>query len=156
MPLMKFSVDRHFIYITARADEHKQQIQSYYKLTEEDLEEITKEWSVEILILDDHAKISNIDSPKVAQDTPGPSKTKNIDEVKYLRSDSMKIASMSLEQGGDGKEINDIEYEHRKGEVTPSREEIDPLKKRKVSPPKPSSQKIMIHCDQDEDHAYYG
>jgi hypothetical protein len=42
--LMKFSVDRHFIYITPRADEHHQQLHSYYKLTEEDLEEITKEW----------------------------------------------------------------------------------------------------------------
>lgn len=42
-PLMKFSADRHFIYITARSNEHKQQLQSYYKLTEEDLEEITKE-----------------------------------------------------------------------------------------------------------------
>ena len=42
-PLIKFSADRHFIYITARANEHKKQLQSYYKLTEEDLEEITKD-----------------------------------------------------------------------------------------------------------------
>jgi hypothetical protein len=40
-PLMNFSTNRYFIYMTARADEHKQQLQSYYKLTEEDLEEIT-------------------------------------------------------------------------------------------------------------------
>jgi hypothetical protein len=33
-PLMKFNVDRHFIYIIARADEHKEQLQSYYKMTE--------------------------------------------------------------------------------------------------------------------------
>jgi hypothetical protein len=45
---MKFSVDHHFIYITVRGDEHKQQLQSYYKLTEDDLEEITKEWSTDI------------------------------------------------------------------------------------------------------------
>ena len=49
-PLMKFNIDRHFIYIIARVDEHKQQLQSYYKLTEEDLEEITKEWSADLLI----------------------------------------------------------------------------------------------------------
>jgi hypothetical protein len=40
---MKFFVDRHFIYITAWVDEHKEEIQSYYKLTKEDLEEITKD-----------------------------------------------------------------------------------------------------------------
>ena len=40
---MKFCVDRHFIYIIVRADEHKEEIQSYYKLREEDLEEITKD-----------------------------------------------------------------------------------------------------------------
>jgi hypothetical protein len=65
-PLMKFNADRHFIYITARADEHKQQLQSYYKLTEEDLEEITKDWSVDLLIPADPAEISDIDSPETA------------------------------------------------------------------------------------------
>jgi hypothetical protein len=33
-PLMMFNVDHHFIYIIARADEHKEQLQSYYKMTE--------------------------------------------------------------------------------------------------------------------------
>jgi len=42
-PLAKFCVDRHFIYITACGDEHKEELQSYYKLIEEDMEEITKE-----------------------------------------------------------------------------------------------------------------
>ena len=32
-------------------------------------------------------------------------------------------------------------FEQRPGEVTPSRDKVDPLKKRKVSPTKPSSQK---------------
>jgi hypothetical protein len=54
-PLMKFSADRHFLYITTHADEHKQQLQSYYRLTEEDLEEITKEWSVDLLVPADPA-----------------------------------------------------------------------------------------------------
>jgi hypothetical protein len=33
-PLMKLCADRHFIYITVRSDEHKEQLQSYYKLIE--------------------------------------------------------------------------------------------------------------------------
>jgi hypothetical protein len=53
MPLMKFRADRNFIYITTCADESKEELQSYYKLTEEDLEEITKEWPMEFLILVD-------------------------------------------------------------------------------------------------------
>jgi hypothetical protein len=53
----------------------------------------------------------------------------------------VKTASMSPEQGGDGEEIDGTEAEQRKGEVTPPRDEEDPSKKRKVSPPKPSSRK---------------
>jgi hypothetical protein len=45
----------------------------------------------------------------------------------------MKTASISPEQGGDGKELNDKEVEHKQGV------EVDPLKKRKGSPLKPSS-----------------
>jgi hypothetical protein len=33
-PLAKFRADRNFIYIIARRDEHKEEIQSYYKITE--------------------------------------------------------------------------------------------------------------------------
>jgi hypothetical protein len=58
-PLMKLCVDRHFIYITVRADEHKEELQSYYKLIEEDLDEITKDWSADLLIPVDPAKISD-------------------------------------------------------------------------------------------------
>jgi hypothetical protein len=47
---VKFRVDRHFIYNTAHGDEHKEEIQSYYKLTEEDMEEIIKECPAEFLI----------------------------------------------------------------------------------------------------------
>jgi hypothetical protein len=80
-PLMKFNVHHHFIYITTRVDEHKQKLQSYYKMTEEDLEEITKEWSTNLLILADPAEISDIDSPETTSDTPGPSKIKKTEEV---------------------------------------------------------------------------
>ena len=61
---MKFSVDRHFIYLTPRVDEHQEQLQSYYKLTEEDLEEITKEWLAGLLIAVDPMDISDISSPE--------------------------------------------------------------------------------------------
>jgi hypothetical protein len=72
-PLIKFSVDHHFIYLTPCDDEHQEQLQSYYKSTEEDLEEITKEWSEVLLVPVDLVDISDIDSPEAAQDTPGPS-----------------------------------------------------------------------------------
>jgi hypothetical protein len=42
--IVKFHANRHFIYITAHGYKHKEEIQSYYKLIEEDMEEITKEW----------------------------------------------------------------------------------------------------------------
>jgi hypothetical protein len=60
-PLANFRIDRNFIYITVHGDEHKEELQSYYKLTEEDMEEITKEWSTEFLVPVDHAEISNLD-----------------------------------------------------------------------------------------------
>jgi hypothetical protein len=63
-PLMNFSTDRHFIYITAWADEHKEKLQTYYKLIEEDLGEITKEWSIDLLIPANPAEISDNDSPE--------------------------------------------------------------------------------------------
>jgi hypothetical protein len=42
--IAKLCVDRHFIYIIAHRDESKEELQSYDKLTNEDMEEITKEW----------------------------------------------------------------------------------------------------------------
>jgi hypothetical protein len=140
-PLMKFSVDHHFIYITVRADEHKQQPQSYYKLTEDDLEEINKEWSANLLILENPMEISDIDSPKEAHDTLGPIKTKKNEDAQDVSSTSAKTTYISPKKGGDGEEIEGTEVEKNKCEVTPLREEEDPSKKRKGSPPKPSSQK---------------
>jgi hypothetical protein len=49
-PFVKFRIDRHFIYITVHGDEHKEELQSYYNINEEDMEEITKEWPIEFLI----------------------------------------------------------------------------------------------------------
>jgi hypothetical protein len=68
--LAKFYADRHFIYITMCGDENKEEMQSYYKLTEEDMEEITKEWSKEFLIPVEDEKLSDLDiigSPLVTQ-----------------------------------------------------------------------------------------
>jgi hypothetical protein len=60
-PYVKFHIDRHFIYIIACRDEHKEDLQSYYKLTEEDMEEIMKEWLEEILVPVNHAELSDLD-----------------------------------------------------------------------------------------------
>jgi hypothetical protein len=99
------------------------------------LEEITKDWSADLLILVDPVKISDIDSPKTMQDTPRPRKTKKTEEVQELDNASMRNASISPEQGGDGEELNEKEVEQNQGD------KVDPLKKRKGSPLKPSSRK---------------
>jgi hypothetical protein len=78
--------------------------------------------------------MSNIDSPEVVHDTPGPSKTKKNEEAHDVSNSSTKTASISPTAGGDGREIDGVEVEQNKGEVTPPRDEEDPSKKRKVSP----------------------
>jgi RNAse (barnase) inhibitor barstar len=138
---MKFNVDRHFTYITMHADEHKQQLQSYYKLTKDDLEEITKEWSTYLLVVVDPAEMSDIESPESMSDTPGPHKTKKDLEVQDIHNTSTKTASLSPAKGGDDEELGGIEVEKNKGEVTLPRDMEDPSKKRKITPPNPSSRK---------------
>ena len=110
-------------------------------LTEEDLEEITKDWSVELLILVDPMNMFDIDNPKPAHDTPRPNKTKKNEEAQDVSSTAAKTTSISLEQGGYGREIDGAKVKQKKGEVTPSRDEEDPSKKRNVSLSKPSSWK---------------
>jgi hypothetical protein len=61
-PIAKFHADRHFIYITTRRDESKEELQSYYKLTDEDMEQITKEWLEEFLVPVDDAELSDTDT----------------------------------------------------------------------------------------------
>jgi hypothetical protein len=138
-PLIKFSAHCHFIYITACTDENKEHIQSYYKLTEEDLEEINKEWSTNLLIPVDPTKVSNIDNPKAAQNTPGPNKTtktkqtKKDEEIQYVDSRSVRTASITPEQGGNGEDLE--EFKQRPGD------KVEIIKKRKGLPPEPSSWK---------------
>jgi hypothetical protein len=145
---MKFRTDRHFIYIIAQVNEHKEEVHSYYKLTKEDLEEITKEWLVHFLIPADPAEMlyPKLDSPKASHidhDTPKTSRRKKTKEFQYLSSALENNASTSPHRGGDDEveEIDEKEEEKKQGEVTPPRDEANPLKKRKVSPPKPSSRK---------------
>jgi hypothetical protein len=101
---MKFCADRNFIYIIARSDEHKEHLQSYYKLKEDDLEQITKDWSADLLLLADLVEMSNPDSPETThkeQDTPRPNIMKKTEEVQYLSSALGKTTSVSPDRGGD-------------------------------------------------------
>jgi hypothetical protein len=156
-PLMKFHADRHFIYITVRADENKEELQSYYKLTEEDLEEITKEWPAEFLIPVAKVELSDpnlIGSPVVTREeynAPNSSRRKKKEDVQELSNASEETASDSP-GGGGGDEVDKEEKEEKEGEedkqeqgeVTLPRnplDDADPSKKRKVSPMKPTSRK---------------
>jgi hypothetical protein len=60
-PIAKFHVDRHFIYIATRRDEIKEELQFYYKLTDEDMEHITKEWLEEFLLPVADVELSDTD-----------------------------------------------------------------------------------------------
>jgi hypothetical protein len=91
----------------------------------------------DLLIPANPAEIFNIDSPETTQDTSRPSKIKKTEEIHYLDSASMKTASISLDQGGGDAKLNDTEIKQQQGD------EVDPLKKRKGSPLKPSSQKKL-------------
>jgi hypothetical protein len=57
--ITKFCADRNFIYITMHWDEGEEELQSYYKLTNEDMEEIIKEWSAEFLVPVEKIELSN-------------------------------------------------------------------------------------------------
>jgi hypothetical protein len=105
------------------------------------LEDITKEWSANIIVPVDPAEMSDVECPTTMIDILGPSKKKKTEEVHDLDRASMKTASILVEQGGYGREIDGTEVEPKKGEITLPRDEEDPSKKRKVSPPKPSSRK---------------
>jgi beta-xylosidase len=52
-PFAKFHIDQNFIYIIVRRDESKEELQSYYKLTDGDMEQIMKEWPKVFLVLVD-------------------------------------------------------------------------------------------------------
>jgi hypothetical protein len=103
------------------------------------LEQITKEWLVDLLVTADPAEMFDMETPEDVADTPRPRNTKKNDEVQYVHSTSTKTTSISLAQGGDGEELGGTEVEQNKGEVTLPREEDDQSKKRKITPQNPSS-----------------
>jgi hypothetical protein len=114
----KFHADRNFIYITARRDEHKEEVQSYYKLTEEDMEEITKVWPEEILVLVHHTELSDpnlIGSPVVTReeyDAPSSSRKKKKEYAQEIHNTSEETASDSPSGGGD----DEVDKEKKEGE----------------------------------------
>jgi hypothetical protein len=129
-------MDCHFIYLTPRIDEHQEKLQSYYKLTEEDLEEITKQWLANLLVAANPADISDINNPEVAQDTPRPSKTKKIkkpEEVQDVDIRSVRTASVTPDQGGNGEDLEEVEKRPK--------DEVEVIKKRQGSPPNSPSRK---------------
>jgi hypothetical protein len=159
-PLAKFHADRHFIYITACRDESKEELQSYYKLTDEDMEEITKEWPTEFLVPVEDAELSDPDiigSPLVTRvehdGQTSMKKKKKKEEVQNIETDEEDNASEESRPdspaGGGGDEVNQEEggeegEKQDKGEVTPPKDpltEAETSKKRKVSPQKPSARK---------------
>jgi hypothetical protein len=115
-PLAKFHTDKHFIYIIVHGDEHKEEILSYYKLVEEDMEEITKEWLAEFLEPVDQAELSdpNLIGSLVftceEYDAPDNSRKKKKEEVHELSSASKETTLDSLEGGG-GDEVDKEEDE---------------------------------------------
>jgi hypothetical protein len=80
-------------------------------LTEDDLEEITKECSVDLLVPTNPAEMSDVDSLETTTDAPGPRKTKKNEEAQDVHGTLVKISSISPEKGGYGREIDGIEVE---------------------------------------------
>jgi hypothetical protein len=153
-PFVKFYVDRHFIYIIVHGDEHQEELQSCYKITEEEMEEITKEWPTNLLIPADKAELSDpdlIESPMVTReeyDAHRSSRRKKKEEVKELKNASKETASESPGGGGNDKvekeEDKGEEDKKKQGEVTMARDPLDEVetsKKIKVSPTKPTLRK---------------
>jgi hypothetical protein len=115
-PLARFHTNMHFIYIIAPRDKHKEEIQSYYKLTEEDMKEITKEWHVEFLVPAEQIEPSDSDligNPVVTceeYDVPNNNMKQKKEEVHELSNTSKEITPDSLEGGG-GDEVDKEEDE---------------------------------------------
>jgi hypothetical protein len=59
------------------------------------LEEITKEWSVDLLVAADPVDMSDEESPEALLDTPRPSRTKKDDEVEDVPGTSTETTLIS-------------------------------------------------------------
>jgi hypothetical protein len=107
-------------------------------LIEEDLEKIAKEWTMDLLVPTDPIEMSDVEIAEAMLHTPRPSKTKKDVGFQYVHSTSTNTTSISPAQGGDGVELGGTKVKKNKDEVTFPREEEDPSKKRKTTPPNPS------------------
>jgi hypothetical protein len=114
-PIAKFRKDLYFIYInTVRRDENQEDLQSHYKLTDEDMDQITKEWPDEFLVPIFDEKLSDTDTIgscivtqfKHVGKSNGVKKNKNQEEVQDVETDEEDNASedngfVSLGGGGE-------------------------------------------------------
>jgi hypothetical protein len=78
-----------------------------------DLEDITKEWSTDLLVPVDPAKMSDVDIPDTMPNTPGSSKMKKNDEVHDVHSTSVETSSTSPKQGDDGGELGGMKIREK-------------------------------------------
>jgi hypothetical protein len=157
-PLAKFHADRHFIYITTHSNESKEELQFYYKQTDEDMVKITKEWPTKFLIPVEDEEIFDLDiigSPLVTRfehdGQTSTKKNKKKGKVKNIETDEEEIASEESRPdsptGGGGDKVSQEEGEEEgenkdKYKVTLSKDpptKAKTSKKRNVSPQKPST-----------------
>jgi hypothetical protein len=151
----------HILFISLHRDESKEELQSYYKMTDEDMEQIMKEWPEEFLALVDDAELSDPDiigSPLVTRFEHGGQssvkKKKKKEEVQNIETDEEDSASEesgpgSPAGGGGGDKVNqegggDEGEKQGEGKATPLKDpptQTETPKKRKVSPQKPSTRK---------------
>jgi len=89
---------------------------------------------VDLLILADPIKLSDVDRLEAVHDTPGPRKTKKNDEPRDIDSSSIDTSSISPEKGGDGGEIDGTAVKKRKGKVTSQETRRIPRRKGRFLP----------------------
>jgi hypothetical protein len=115
-PIAKLCADRHFIYIIVSKDEIKEELQSYYKLTDENMEYITKERPEEFLVPIADAELSDVEiigNPLVTWvkhvGQTNAKKKKKKEEVQDVETDEQDKASEgngSGSLGGGGDEVD--------------------------------------------------
>jgi hypothetical protein len=114
--ITKFCADQHFIYITACKDESKEELHSYYKLTDEDMEQITKEWLEEFCVPVAYAEPSDdeiIGSPLVTRvkhvghtNAKKKKKKEEVQDVETDEKDNVSEGNGSGSLGGGGDEVD--------------------------------------------------
>jgi hypothetical protein len=96
-------------------DENQEELQSYYKLTNEDMEQITKEWSEQFLLHVADAELSDTDTigiPIVTQvehvrhssGTKNKKKQEEFQDIKRDEEDNASEYNGSGSQGGGGED----------------------------------------------------